>query len=1044
MLISPKLISKVRRLVDTYTPLMFEPVGEVPMRYCETREHWRSVPGNWATWPMAAKGTQWGGPWGSCWFVGEVVIPEEAAGERVYVRGQTDGCESLFWVDGVPRGIFAHPKEAIQRGGHHTLLLDDGGVVGDKHIIALESYAGHPVVGSMPLQSEVNPEANSLRLPRVFESVTLMRRLEDVKDFVFDLRALVQLEEALPTDSFRRARICAVFEKLFEVVVQDPALVDQEEWRCQLSKGRELLVPELVVRNSASAAHAGIIGHSHLDTAWTWPIDETIRKAARTYSNVLSLMDQYPEYLFIQSSSYHAELMRRHYPAIFEGIKQRVGEGRWEPNGGAWIECDCNMASGESIIRQFLKGQSYTQAHFGYRSDAFWLPDTFGYSASLPQILLGCGIRYFLTTKLTWNDTNTFPLDTFHWEGLDGSKVLTHFNDIHCWPDPATLITKIHGGKKDFRTVENYIQHKEVNDRRLISFGFGDGGGGPQFEMLEMARRCRDLDGCPRAEYTTVSRFMQELESSSSKIPTYSGELYFEGHRGTLTQMAGIKRGNRKCEVVLREAEFLASAAALTGREPRVAEIGAIYDVLLVNQFHDILPGTSIPEVHDRALRELAQAEAEANALCQELGSGPGEEGSWTVWNSLGWTRKGTLCLKGLPAGSTIAVPSVTSQAVEGIDGEPLLLVDGLELPGLGSACIKVEAGKADRASTFSVQDDLLTTPFYRVRFDEQGYIGSLYDVENERELRGSGLPLNAFLLGEDVPEVWDNWDIDADQILKMKLQTRLVERRVVADGLLCFRMRSVYEIGRGSRISQDMIFYANTPRIDFDTRVQWQERHQLLKVGFDLNIRCGFARHEIQFGHALRSTRKNHSYDKAMFEVCNHKWTDLSEPQYGAAILNDCKYGISVNGSDLRLTLLKGGCHPDPRGDAGEHRFAYALLPHAGGFSAASVIRPAYEFNVAPTLAGGSQVFASLCEISAPNVICETIKPAEDGDGIILRFYEAEGSRCRVHLHFPQPFRKVVRTNLLEENLTELGGDGAGVALEFAPFQIVTLRVAR
>ncbi len=1042
MLISAKSINKVRRIADTYSSLIFETVGDIPVHYCETREHWRSVPGGWSKWPRAAHGTEWGEQWGSCWFVGNVSIPAEAAGEPLFIRARTGGCEALFWIDGKPRGLFTHPRDAAPRGNHHTLMLDRCPIAGKSYEIAAESYAGHPSVGSMPLDTPETQDAYPIRFPKLFEGVTLMRRLDDVKDFVFDLRSLSQLQQALPQESFRRGHISAVLERVFEVVAQDPALLPREEWRAQLAEARALMAPELALRNSDSAARAGLIGHSHMDTAWLWPIDETIRKCARTYSNVLNLMEQYPEYTFHQSSSYHTELMRLHYPSVFEEIKARVKEGRWEPNGGAWIECDCNMTSGESMVRQFMKGQRYTQAHFGYRSNTFWLPDTFGYSAALPQILLGCGIRNFLTTKLTWNDTNTFPLDTFYWEGLDGSKVLTHFNDIHCWPDPATLITKLHGGPKDFRTVENYVQHKEVNQSRLISYGFGDGGGGPQYEMLEMARRCRDLDGCPRAEHTTVRQFMDDLEATSTHIPTYSGELYFEGHRGTLTQMGAIKRGIRKSEIALHNAEFLSAVTLLGGGDSRKAATDALYGQLLINQFHDILPGTSMPEVHDRAIAELRDVEATAHRLARELGTAPGEDSAWTLWNSLGWDRTGTLRIEGLPPGTGCVDPSVITQAIETIGGEPVLLAKGLAVPALGRASFAATSAPAPRpASPFSYDGHTLETPLFRIEFDEHGYIASLYDLAHRRELRGGGHPLNAFLLGEDVPEVWDNWDIDPDQKLKMKLQTRLAERRVVADGPLCFTLRSVYEIGRQSRITQDMTVHTESYRIDFDTRVAWHEKHQLLKVGFDLNLRSRFARHEIQFGHALRSTVKNTPYEKAMFEVCNNKWTDLSETLYGVAILNDSKYGISVENSDLRLTLLKGGCHPDPRGDAGEHFFSYALLPHAGAFSTDAVIRPAYEFNIPLVVTPGAHSFAGLCDISAPNILCETVKPAEDGPGIILRLYEAEGSHGRAELTFRQPLREVSVTNLLEEEPHPLPLQEGRVTLEFAPFQIITLR---
>ncbi|SDT89189.1 alpha-mannosidase [Verrucomicrobium sp. GAS474] len=1033
MLISPKLLAKVRRLVGTYEALIFRSWGEIPVEAQETCEHFRTVPPS--GWTPIEKGFVWGEPWGNAWFRGTAVVPDAEAGVPVYIRAHTDGVETLLWVDGRPRGLFAHATEAAARGGHHTLLLDANPQPGRGYEISLESYAGHPVCGTQPFDDWEKQVDYPSRFRRIFRGVELLARRDDVKDFVFDLRALVQLAEALPDDSFRRAKIQNGLEAIFRLVYQHPGDRDETAWRPPLGEARSIMVALLAVPNAPSAPRAGLIGHSHMDTAWTWPISETIRKCARTYSNVLSLMEQYPEYLFAQSSPYHAEMMRLHYPEIFAGMQRRIAEGRWEPLGGMWIECDCNLTSGESMIRQFLRGIAYTREHFGYRPDTFWLPDTFGYSAALPQILRGCGLRYFLTTKLTWNDTNTFPYDTFRWRGLDGSDVLVHFNDIHCWPDPATLVAKIHGGGPgDFRKTANYVQHKEVNDRRLISYGFGDGGGGPQYEMIEMARRCRDTEGCPKAEHVTVSRFMQELEETSRKIPVHDGELYFEGHRGTLTQIHRIKRGNRRAELALREAEFLAVA-----RRKEAPELAALWDLLLVNQFHDILPGTSIPQVHDRAIGELEEVVEGAISLGRRLIGAPGAD-RVTLWNSLSWPRKGPLRVRGLSPGTAPAGPGIVAQIVRDLDDVEEAVVSGVEVPPLGSVSVAV-VSPAGGPSPFRYRGEVLETPFFTARFDAQGYLDSLFDKAAGRELRGSGLPLNAFLAGEDVPESWDNWDIDEDQKLKMALQTRLVRREVVADGPLEFRLRSEYRIDQRSRLRQDMIFRADTPQIDFDTEVEWDSPHTLLKAAFPLNLRAGSARHEIQFGHAVRPTVRNTSHERAMFEVCQHKWTAVSETRYGVALLNDGKYGLSTEGAELHLTLMKGGCHPDPRGDKGRHRFRYALLPHRGAFSAEAVIRPAYEFNV-PLSSGNAPAAPSLFLLDLPHVVVEAVKPAADGRGHIVRFYEAEGCAGRGTLEFPARPARVLATNLLEEDLEEIPFANDLVPLAFRPFEIKTIRV--
>jgi alpha-mannosidase len=1034
MIVSPKISGKCRRLAVTYGRLIFQGIGDVSVRLLETDAHLAAPPSaDAAGWRDAPAGTPWGKPWGSAWFAGEYQIPVELEGRPLFVRADTDGIEAFLFVNGAPRGIFTHPRDGADIGNHHTLMAVREAQAGARLEIAVEAYAGHPCVGSQPFDTTNSQSRYPDRYPRVFGAVSVMVRRDDVMEFVFDLETVVQLVQSLPDDSFRRGRLARVLEEVYALVPQDPAVLPEGDWRPSLAAAREVMRPHLAMPAEPSAPRAGLVGHSHMDTAWMWTIDETIRKCARTYSNALNLMEQYPEFTFVQSTPFHAELMRRHHPAIFEGIKARVVEGRWEPNGGMWIECDCNLAGGEAMVRQFLKGIAWTREHFGYTPDTFWLPDTFGYSAAIPQIMRGCGLKYFLTTKLTWNDTNTFPYDTFLWRGLDGSEVLAHFNDIQCWPDPKTLRAKLHGGgAKDFRSVDNYIQHKDVNDRRLISYGMGDGGGGPQFEMIEMARRCRDLEGCPRAEHTTVSRFMQGLEASVTHPPVYAGELYVEGHRGSLTSIHAIKRGNRRAELALRDAEILGGMRGVG------TDLAMLWETLLINQFHDILPGTSIPEVHDRAVAELTMIEREARAVCRSL-TGPPDHDRLGVWNTLGWDRRGILALAGVPAGC--APSGLISQRVADLAGDEWLLCSGAEVPALGSLVLELTDETDAGTSPFYYDGSTLIAPGLQLAFDDGGGIISLRHGSVGHELCAPGGVLNSFLLGEDVPEAWDNWDIDEDQRLKMRRQTELLARSVVADGPLEFRLRSEYRIGRNSRLRQDLVVRVDSSLIRFETEVDWREKHALLKVAFPTSLRPSFARHEIQFGHIERPVERNHRYDTVKFEVCNHKWTDLSENRHGAAILNDGKYGISTAGGEMRPTLLKAGLHPDPRGDEGVHRFTYALLPHEGGFSAENVVRPASELNVPPCF-GAAVACPSLFRVSESNLVVEAVKPAEDGRGYVIRLYEAERSSGHARISFVRRPAEVWRCNLLEEDGEAMAIDAEGVQTDFRAFEILTLRV--
>ncbi|MCL6460217.1 MAG: hypothetical protein K6T85_19685, partial [Gorillibacterium sp.] len=683
--------------------------------YMETSEYLHEVPQGNERWPQAERGLKWGKEWGSAWFKGTYQVPDELNGKKVFVTAQTAAVETLFWIDGKPRGIFTHAIEAENRGNHHTLLLTPEAEAGVSYELAFEAYAGHPCVGTQPYDTfQLNDDLHK-PFERTFQSIDIMTCREDVKNFVFDLRTLNQLSSSQMVDDFRRVNIVNGLLTMFTFLVQSPEEVSEQSWRTGIAQASEIMQPLLARRNAESAPNAGLIGHSHMDTAWLWTIDETIRKCARTYSNVLSLMEQYPEYTFIQSSALHAEFMRRYYPDIFAGMKARIQEGRWEPNGGVWIECDCNLVSGESLVRQFLKGQRYTREHFGYTADTFWLPDTFGYSAAIPQILANVHIKYFLTTKLSWNDTNQFPYETFIWRGLDGTSVLTHFNTTHCWPDAETVINRTYGTSKNKEIIQNNIQHKQVNDSRLISYGFGDGGGGPQYEMIEAARRLADVEGAPKAKHTTVSKFMKQLDETAVNPPLYVGELYFEGHRGTLTQMHQIKRNNRKAEFALRNLEFVQVWNWLNELGAPSKRAGELYEILLINQFHDILPGTSLPEVNDRAIREVGEVIREAEEMTTDMLSKlmAVEADNITFLNTLSWARTGTLAIRECHAGLIPADPALGSQRIIDGFGQNQLLIDGLKIPPMGVHSLALKPGMLNEVkSPFQMTGKQLETPF--------------------------------------------------------------------------------------------------------------------------------------------------------------------------------------------------------------------------------------------------------------------------------------------------------------------------------------------
>lgn len=1016
MLTERKIIGKLKQIEQRYDALRYDTVAALEARCWETQQHFRSLPDTADLQPIAA-GTAWGGDDVTAWFATTAELPACCDGQRVFLRARTGG-ETLLFVDGEPRGVFD--------GNHPVVMLVDPGWAGQQLDLALEAYAGRQIPGTQPHDTG----RRQPNVSRVFEGLELVLERADVAAFVFDLKTLNQLFAVLPEHSLRRGRILAALGEVYRIVDAMPAERAEVSWRPKLAAAREVMAPVLALANGPTSPWFGITGHSHIDTAWLWPLAETWRKCARTFSSALNLMAQYPEFRFLQSSPCQTEMMRREYPSLFARIQAAVAEGRWEPNGAMWVEPDCNIPSGEALARQLLVGQRWTREMYGYTSDTLWLPDVFGYSAALPQLLQLAEVPFFCTSKIGWNDTNRFPYDTFVWRGLDGTTVHAHFTEIQGWPDPETLTKQW-----------NWVQHKDVQDRRYLPYGYGDGGGGPMAEMIEIARRVADLEGCPRARHMSVSEFMQSIRDDMPNLPEWCGELYLELHRGTLTSIGGIKRGNRKTELALREAEFAAALAWLDGAEYPQQALDTTWERLLTNQFHDILPGSSIAVVNDEALADFSTCLAEAAEVTTTALSqlGGGGQDAVLLANSLSWARGGELVLRGVPAGQAPA--GCVSQAYEDLDGVAHVAVSGVTVPALGTAVVPLAAAAAGE-SPFIVGGDTIQTPHATLRCDAAGRIVSLHDQATGRELVAPGGALNTLLLGEDLPATYDNWDVDADQEQKLEPQLELVSRDVVANGPLQLRVRSVHRIGERSTLRQDMVLHAGSPRIDFETRVDWDERHMLLKAAFPLAVYTDQARHEIQFGHVIRPTHRNLPTDRARFEVCAHKWSDLSEAEFGVALLNDCKYGLSVHGSEFRLSLLKSGTHPDERGDAGRHTFTYALLPHACGFGP-QVIRAAYELNLPVTSARCSAEAApqaSLLQVAADNVIVESVKRAEDGDGVVVRLYEAGAARSRVGVTLEGRFSQVWETNLLEERRERVTVVNGVIELVFRPFEVKTL----
>lgn len=1025
-----KLIGKLKRALEVFEPYVFTKIAQLPYTMYETADRLETVPD--ATLAAAPEtrptGKTWGGEGCYCWFLTQYTPPNELAGQPLYLYPELGGYEAMLWVNGEPYGTFATKIVVTRHGNHYCDCFTRAAVPGTPVQLAIEFYAGHYVIGEQPFEERPHRDFRFTA-----DKISVCTKNQDVLDFILDLRVLLQLVEKLPETSFRRADILNVLTQVHQVLYYDPTATDAETWHTSLAAARRVMAPALAQKNGGSAPTADLVGHSHIDTAWLWPMDETIKKIARTAANQFNLLDQYPEYRFIQSAAYHTWLMEQHYPQVFRQLQKRVADGRFELNGAVWVECDCNIPSGESLVRQFLWGTRYIRDKFGKEQRVFWLPDTFGYSAALPQIMQGFGVTGFLTTKLAWNDTNRFPYETFVWKGIDGSSVVAHFFVIDTWPDPAGLLERIEGiGYKD------HIARKQAFPERLVAFGYGDGGGGPQFEMIEAARRLQDLEGCPKVEYTSADAFVQKLEAAVPTLPVYDGELYLELHRGTLTAKQQIKKNNRMAENLLRMLELCLTRSAVATHTPADGTaLRPLWNTLLVNQFHDILPGSCIAAANDRSLHDMAEMLHTGSELLRSWFA-PAQN-CYTVLNPLDEPCRDVFYLPKIASGFIVQEPGVSLQNVVLADGTAATAVYGLERPALGAAVLHFVPGEQPaQTSRFVYDGKTLTTPLLQVQLDELGRITSL--VTRADGMQWADGPVNTLLMAEDVSAGWDGWDIDADCMMKLQPAARLTKQTVTADGPQEFRLHSRYELGTATILEQDMIFRAESTLVEWQTVLHWNEKHRVLKAAFPTNLRAKTARHEIQFGYIERPTTANDTREQAMFERCNHRYTDLSEPGRGLSIFNDCKYGISVQGGTMALTLAKGGTRPDERGDVGTYTFRYAIQPHAEGFSA-KVPRRGMRFDRLPTVLAADAPSPALLTTSCRNVVVETVKPCEDAqNAMIVRLYECEGSHTApVALHPGFAVTAAHQCDMAEN--AQFSVDLTNLA-PFKPFEVRTVKI--
>jgi alpha-mannosidase len=945
--------------------------------------------------------------------------------------------EGLAYIDGVPY--------ASADRHHHEIRLPDNVRDGQSHRLEIVGWVG-------------GAHAGDPNVKLYMQECSVVQIDQPTRDFIAASRVTLGVAGKLEDNDPVKALLYNALDEAFKVLdTRDP--LGTTDFYDSVPAALQALKSGVEAAGAPMNVDIIGVGHAHIDVAWLWTLGQTVRKSGRTFSNVLRLMEEFPDYTFSQSQAQLYSYTERYYPEIFDQIKQRVGEGRWEVMGGTWVEPDCNAIGAESLVRQFLLGRGYFHKHFGdVDTPVLWLPDTFGYSWALPQLIKQAGMKYFITHKMSWNQYNQMPNQILWWQGLDGTKVLTHFLTTLTGDEFLPFSTTYNGNispEEVFGTWDNFRQ-KELHNELMTAYGYGDGGGGPTREMIENVEQYRHHPGAPRVRPGTIREFMERIENEiADKLPTWNGEFYLEYHRGTYTSQARNKRSNRKSEFLMHDAEFLAALAALTTDYAYPHEdINQAWELICLNQFHDILPGSSITAVYEDSTRDYQTIESlglktlnsSIEALARTL---PGNSTILAVNpTSFGGSRIGWLDgmidigLKLVDAdGSELRTQSVEGSTLIEFKSTTPYSVTGLsEVSGVPLTAESMLSATQEDGQT------VLENALLRVEFNTSGDITRIYDKQSDREVLPPNTHANALLAFEDRPMNYDAWDIDIfyeDRTEKIEgvESLMIIEKGPLRAGV---EVRRRY---RNSEIRQKIYLYTDSKRIDFDTWIDWHEHHILLKAAFPVNVMNPMATFDVQWGNVERATHRNTSWEAARFETCAHKWADLSEGNYGVALLNDCKYGYDIHDNVMRLTLLKSATSPDPIADQGEHLMTYSLLPHEGDWRS-EVISAAYDLNNPMILrrvssgGSGSGFSTSLVSVDAPNVVIETVKQAEDGNGIVVRMYEDHRNRGKILLKAGFVLAEAYHCNLLEKNEAKLEIENDQVQLEVTPYQIISLRL--
>lgn len=978
-------------------------------------------------WQQVQPGFKWGPAYKQGWYRVSGKVPNAWAGREIgLMYGEP---QVKFERDGMVEGTVWSNNSAVGGldYGHHMFRLPEPNG-GEKVDLSLQTYAHNTetrVHGTEPPRS---------KKPEVFRGFLLACIDTEIWQLFFDCEFAYDLCISQPEDSpafhtLLRAlnEVCNTFRHEKHAIAQCRKLLRDAQAQLPNTLGHTLTP----------------VGHAHLDTAWLWPLSVTELKMVHTTAVQLDLIDRYPEHVFAHSQASQYEWLELRYPDLFERVKKAVKSGQWEVVGSMWVEADCNLTGAESMVRQFLYGKRYFRDKLGVETDDMWLPDVFGYSAAIPQILDKFGIKYFLTQKLSWNQWNKIPHDTFWWRGIDGTRVWSHFPPAHTYCANCTPSEML-------KSLTNYKDHAR-SDRSLYLFGFGDGGAGPTEFHLERLRRARNAPCLPTVERKKQAiDFFKSAYEESRDLMTWSGELYFELHRGTYTSQAANKRGNRECEFQLRDAEWLCS---FSDDKYPADELERLWKIVLLNQFHDIIPGSSVREVYVDSARDYDEVRKGVGALIDAA-----VKKIATKLDTSEMARPVAVFHNAqVPAQAELPWPQGKAPKSLVHDGErqPLQLVTAFgerklvfKTPEAALGAVAV-CDLSDQRPTaeprIKAANRRLENGEFSVRFDSNGNITSIRSMDDEpTEFVAKGALANVVQLFDDHPLFWDAWDVEAYSLETVEELTKAESFELVEQG----PVRAAVEVVRkfGDSTMRQRISLGPTPGIRFDTEIDWREENKMLKVAFPVAVNSNRATYEIQFGHVERPTHSNTSWDAAQFEVCAQKWADLSEGGHGVALINEGKYGYDIKGNVMRLSLLRAPKSPDPTCDIGVHRFSYVLLPHYDQLQHSDVVAAAYAINARPHVVqvgkssgknGRTKVFAST---DSRNVVIECVKKAEDSDAIVVRMYECHNARGRAELSVAKKFKRAWIADLEERKLEELEVSNGSIGFDYKPFEIVTV----